>query len=133
VDWVCLDSCGVSGGILILWDKRVVEKIESCIGVYSLVVKFRSIEVDSIWAFVGVYGLNHASDRRIAWEELAGMMSWWNLMWCIGGGISMSPASLAKDPELHVVWLCLNFLSSFMTRVCWICLLLGGLFTWSLS
>jgi hypothetical protein len=28
VDWVCLDSCGVSRGILILWDKRVVEKIE---------------------------------------------------------------------------------------------------------
>jgi hypothetical protein len=28
VDWVCLDSCGALGGILILWDKRVVEKIE---------------------------------------------------------------------------------------------------------
>ena len=26
VDWVCLDSCGASWGILILWDKRVVEK-----------------------------------------------------------------------------------------------------------
>jgi hypothetical protein len=24
VDWVCLDSCGALGGILILWDKRVV-------------------------------------------------------------------------------------------------------------
>jgi hypothetical protein len=34
VDWVCLDSCGASGGILILWDKRVVEKIEDCLGVF---------------------------------------------------------------------------------------------------
>ena len=53
----------------------MVEKIENCVGVYSLVVKFRSIEDDSIWAFAGVYGLNHARDRRILWEELAGLMS----------------------------------------------------------
>jgi hypothetical protein len=98
----------------------VVEKIENCIGVYSLVVKFRSIEDDSIWAFAGVCGPNHARDRRILWEELAGLMSWWNLPWCIGG-TSMSPTSLAKDLELHVVWLCRIFLNSFMTRGCWIC------------
>ena len=43
VDWVCLDSCGESGGILILWDKRVVEKLEDCFGVYSLAVEFRRV------------------------------------------------------------------------------------------
>jgi hypothetical protein len=75
VDWVCLDSCGASGGILILWDKRVLEKIEDCYGVYSLAVKFRLIEDNSIWAFAGVYGPNHARDRRILWDELAGLMS----------------------------------------------------------
>jgi hypothetical protein len=84
--WIgCLDSCGASRGILILWDKRVVEKIEDCFGVYSLAVKTRSIVDNSIWAFAGVYGPNHARDRRILWEELAGLMSWWNMPWCIGG------------------------------------------------
>jgi hypothetical protein len=53
VDWECLDSCGASGGILIVWDKRVVEKIEDCFGVYSLAVKFKLIEDFSIWAFAG--------------------------------------------------------------------------------
>jgi hypothetical protein len=53
VDWVCLDSCGASGGILILWDKRVVEKIEDCFGVYSLAVKFRSFVDNSIWVLQG--------------------------------------------------------------------------------
>jgi hypothetical protein len=53
VDWVCLDSCGASGGILILGDKRVVEKIENCFGVYSLAVKFRSIVDNSIWVLQG--------------------------------------------------------------------------------
>jgi hypothetical protein len=64
VDWVCLDSYGTSRVIMILWDKRVVEKIENCIGVYTLAIKFRNID-RSIWAFVGAYGPNHASDRRI--------------------------------------------------------------------
>lgn len=55
------------------------------IGDYTLAVSFRNIEDCSIWAFAGVYGPNHASDRRILWDELAGIMSWWNMLWCIGG------------------------------------------------
>jgi hypothetical protein len=58
---------------------------EDCFGVYSQEVKFRLIDDNSIWAFAGVYGPNHARDRRILWDELAGLMSWWNLPWCIGG------------------------------------------------
>jgi exonuclease III len=65
VDWVRLDSCGMLGGIMILWDKKVVEKIENRIGVYTLAVKFMNIEDGSIWAFAAVYGLNHASDTRL--------------------------------------------------------------------
>jgi hypothetical protein len=34
VDWCCLDSRGALGGILIMWDTRVVEKIEMCGGVH---------------------------------------------------------------------------------------------------
>lgn len=30
-DWCCLDSRGSSGGILLVWDRRVVEKIEECV------------------------------------------------------------------------------------------------------
>jgi hypothetical protein len=96
VDWVCLDSYGTSRGIMILWDKRVVEKIENCIGVYTLAIKFTNIEDGSIWAFAWAYGPNHASDRRILWKELVGMMSWWTMPWCMGG-VSTSPNFLAKD------------------------------------
>jgi hypothetical protein len=32
VDWSCLDSSGASRGILILWDKRVVEEVDECEG-----------------------------------------------------------------------------------------------------
>jgi hypothetical protein len=53
VDWVCLDSYGTSRVIMILWDKRVVEKIENCIGVYTLAIKFRNIHLGlcrGIWS-----------------------------------------------------------------------------------
>jgi hypothetical protein len=33
---------------------------------------------------VGVYGPNFDRDRRLLWDDLAGMLSWWNSPWCIG-------------------------------------------------
>ncbi|KAL4614544.1 hypothetical protein ACB092_07G061100, partial [Castanea dentata] len=32
IDWLYLGSEGASGGILLLWDRRVVEKIEKAVG-----------------------------------------------------------------------------------------------------
>jgi exonuclease III len=32
VDWYYLASCGASGGILLMWDKRIVEKIDVYVG-----------------------------------------------------------------------------------------------------
>ena len=36
VDWVYLSSIGVSGGILVMWDRRVVEKLEEAMGNFSV-------------------------------------------------------------------------------------------------
>jgi hypothetical protein len=65
VDWCCLDSSEASGGILIMWDKRVVEKVVECVGDYTLVVSFRNVDDDSSWAFAGVYGPNSYRDRKL--------------------------------------------------------------------
>jgi hypothetical protein len=86
VDWCCLDSSGASRGILIMWDKRVVEKVDVCLGEFTLAVSFRNAADRFVWAFAGVYGLNSGIDRRLLWDELAGILSWWNMPWCIGGG-----------------------------------------------
>ncbi|KAG2705942.1 hypothetical protein I3760_05G081100, partial [Carya illinoinensis] len=46
VDWVYLAAKGASGGILVMWDRRVMEKIEEFVGVYSVACSFRSMADD---------------------------------------------------------------------------------------
>jgi hypothetical protein len=56
MDWLYLSFMGASGGILLMWDTRVVEKIEDAVGVFSVSCKFRSMINCQEWAFSGVYG-----------------------------------------------------------------------------
>jgi hypothetical protein len=84
-EWCHVDSCGASGGILLMWDRRVVSKIEDCLGNYVVACSFRNVEDGFLWAFAGVYGPNSNGLRRFLWEELAGLLSIWAMPWCIGG------------------------------------------------
>jgi hypothetical protein len=68
----------------------MVEKVDVCVGAYTLAVSFRNVVDLSVWAFAGVYGLNRERDRRLLWDELAGILSWWNLPWCIGGDFNVT-------------------------------------------
>jgi hypothetical protein len=43
VDWCYLGSSGASGGILLMWDRRVVEKIEECVGRYVVACSFKNV------------------------------------------------------------------------------------------
>jgi len=89
MDWCYSPSREAFGGILVMWDKRVVEKIEECVGENIVACSFRRVEDGFSWAFAGVYGPNNDCDRRLLWEELAGLLSWWNLPCCIGGDFNI--------------------------------------------
>jgi hypothetical protein len=58
VDWCFMGASGASGGILIMWDRRVVEKVDDCVGRYTLAVSLRNVDDNFLWAFGGVYGPN---------------------------------------------------------------------------
>jgi exonuclease III len=73
VDWLYLGSRGASGGILLMWDRRVVEKVEEYVGRYVVACAFRSVSDNVEWGFAGVYGPNDDCDRRGLWDELAGL------------------------------------------------------------
>lgn len=51
VDWAYLGSVGAFGGILVLWDGRVVEKVEEAVGQFSVSCKFQNVEDQFVWAF----------------------------------------------------------------------------------
>ena len=89
LDWLSMGSNGASGGILLLWDKRVLEKMDEAVGQFSLSCKFRNVSNQFEWIFTGVYGPNTNRERRQLWEELAGIISWWDAPWCIGGDFNV--------------------------------------------
>ncbi|KAG6637403.1 hypothetical protein CIPAW_11G176300 [Carya illinoinensis] len=63
VGWAYLASEGASSGVLLMWDKRVVEAVEKCIGEFSVATKFKNVEDGWEWAFVGIYGPNVDRER----------------------------------------------------------------------
>ena len=89
IDWLYLGSEGASGGILLMWNKRVVEKIEEALGLFSISCRFKNINDQFEWAFTGIYGPNLNRKRQFMWEELASFNSWSNLPWCLGGDFNV--------------------------------------------
>ena len=89
VDWLYLGSVGASGGVLLMWDNRVVNKVEEVVGHFSVSCKFKNVVDHFVWAFTGVYGPNSNKDKSFFWEELSGVCSWWDVPWCVGGDFNV--------------------------------------------
>ena len=56
IDWRALNAEGAAGGILICWDKRVLDIVDWEEGHFSLSCRFKTIENGATWVFTGVYG-----------------------------------------------------------------------------
>jgi hypothetical protein len=89
VDWMFLGSNRASGGILLMWDKRLVEKIEDAVGLYSVFCKFKNVADQKVWMYTGVYGSNVDRERSLMWDELTGIRNWWGVPWCVGGDFNV--------------------------------------------
>ena len=46
-----------------MWDKKLVEKLDICIGGHSVSLLFRNVEDVFNWMFLGVYGPNEDNLR----------------------------------------------------------------------
>ena len=55
-DWRALNAKGSAGGILLFWDKRIMELVDSEFGLYSISCLFKMVEGGFLWTFSGVYG-----------------------------------------------------------------------------
>ena len=83
--------------------------------------------------FTGVYGPNSLRDRRLLWEELFGLNSWWNVPWCVGGDFNVVRFPPERFGSTSFTAAMREF-SSFIFEQGLIDIpLQGGSFTWSNS
>ncbi|RVW16654.1 hypothetical protein CK203_080891 [Vitis vinifera] len=87
--WVSLDARGTAGGVLVMWDKRVLEGLEVEVGSFSISCRFRNCEEGFVWVFSRLYGPIKGRERGELWEELAVVKGLWNDPWCIAGDFNV--------------------------------------------
>ena len=69
--------------MLLVWDKRVYEKVNCAFGHFSVNVLPKGIVDDFVWACSRVYVPKDDSQQGALWEELTTMHSRWNIAWCV--------------------------------------------------
>ena len=113
--WVSLDARGTAGGVLLQWDKRVLERLE--------------VEVGSFVS--GLYSLLKGRERRELWEELAAIKGLWNEPWYIAGNFNpvQFPRETSNGRQMSTA---MREFSSFIDEFKLIDPPLGGgAYTWS--
>ena len=113
--WVSLNARGTAGGVLLLWDKRVLERLE--------------VEVGSFVS--GLYSLLKGRERRELWEELAAIKGLWNEPWYIAGNFNLMqfPRETSNGRQMSTA---MREFSSFIDEFKLIDPPLGGgAYTWS--
>ena len=73
MDWVVLNADQTANGVLIMWDRRVLEKSEVLVGSFSVSIQWKGVEDGFVWACSGVYGPNDNNVRGYMWEEFVGI------------------------------------------------------------
>ena len=53
-----LDADRTTGGVLMMWDRRALEKLEVMVGHFSVLVWWQGMGDGFIWVCFGVYGPN---------------------------------------------------------------------------
>ena len=49
VDWGALDAIHTAGGIIVIWDTRVFEKIDCVVGSFSISVLLKGVADGFVW------------------------------------------------------------------------------------
>ena len=76
MDWIALEADQTACGVLIMWDKRALEKMKAMVGSFLVSVKWQGVVDGFIWACSRVYGPNDNNERRHMWDELVGIQQY---------------------------------------------------------
>ncbi|KAK4551239.1 hypothetical protein RGQ29_032449 [Quercus rubra] len=104
VDWGALDAIHTAGGVILMWDKRVVERVDSVVESFSISVVLKGVLDGFEWICSEVYGPTDGSLRYAMWAELDLVRSRWTGAWCLFGDFSV----ICYPTVILLVLLCLN-------------------------
>ena len=131
LDSRALNAEGAAGGILICWDKRVLEILDWEEGQFSLSCRFKTIENGATWVFTGVYGPFTKVEREGMWEELGAIRGLWDDPWCLGGDFNITLFQHERSSQRRTSSAMRRF-AEFVDDLELVDLTLqGGEFTWS--
>ena len=130
-EWVAVDASGSAGGILLIWDKRILEVNETVCGSFTASCSFRNVEDGFHWIFTGVYGPGLSSLKEEMWEELGSVRGLWDGPWCIGGDFNASISPNESNRGGRITQAMRRFASVIDDLGVGDLPLQGGPFTWS--
>ncbi|XP_019082000.1 uncharacterized protein LOC109124331 [Vitis vinifera] len=80
---------GVTGGILVFWDNKVLELMGMELGLYSISCRFKCCDDCFVWIFSGEYGPTLGNAREDFWDEFGAIRGLWSDPWCIRGDFNV--------------------------------------------
>ncbi|GKU93946.1 hypothetical protein SLEP1_g7495 [Rubroshorea leprosula] len=85
MDWVAKSSTGMSGGLICVWDSKILKKKETIEG-DNFIGVFGLWGVEEIPVYIlNIYSPCQLSSKRALWEELQGLINSRKGMWCLAG------------------------------------------------
>ena len=87
--WGAVNARGAVGGVVVFWDKRVLELVGLEVGIFSISCQFKNCKDGFMWFFTGVYRPTLKRYRELFWEELGAIRRLWYDPWCIGGDFNV--------------------------------------------
>ena len=89
VAWVAPDAINMARGVLLLWDKRVLELADSIVGKFSVSCFWKDLLDGFEWVGMGLYGPTHEEFCPDFWSEVKGVRQRWAQPWCVFGDFNV--------------------------------------------
>jgi hypothetical protein len=89
VDWEMLPATGTAGGVLLLWDRRVLEKLDFVVCQFSVSCLWKTLADGLDWVGTGLYGPTADGLWHGLWDELRSVRQKWGLPWCVFGDFNV--------------------------------------------
>ena len=84
-----LPTSGTAGGVLLLWDRRVLEKVDNVVCQFSMYCLWKGVSDGFKWVGIGLYGPTNDGIRKDLRTELSSVRLKWDLPWCVFGDFNV--------------------------------------------